>query len=422
MQKHTDTYAVICVILVVLVFPLLSGCAADSVFFGNAGKDPNNVRHEDGKNITFTRIKIRGFDDDELYPLPENREIYVPPAFLENFGDPIGGGVYAKGINGREEIGPVERSDDARNEVSENDIFNEDLIQIAQTETSLPVKKRDARLKKPVNIIMVIRDANQGALVAPSPEQFDGAVIEYDYMPSKIYSVYCTPRKISDIRFGKGEQIISVAAGDTVNYLITKVVNADREDLLVKAIYPGLKTNLIVHTNFRRYIFSLISNDKVHLNAVAFKYKDETPQQNQLDITKTEKTENEERIFTYKMDSSDCPGCILPATVYEIEGKGKICIRMPKEIDHVSLPVLFTADENGNREFINYRYNNQEHKLVVDGLYNHLVLKYEGENKVIHIIRHGFDTQMPNFFERIFSIGNGGPLTTQDPHINEFYK
>ena len=92
--------------------------------------------------------------------------------------------------------------------------------------------------------------ANRAATLAPPAQAFVNAVQIFPFSDGAIYQVYTAPGAVTDIALHPGENLVAVAAGDTVRWVIgdtTSGTGADkRTHILVKPFASNLATNLVI--------------------------------------------------------------------------------------------------------------------------------------------------------------------------------
>lgn len=102
------------------------------------------------------------------------------------------------------------------------------------------------------------------------------AVQVYPYSEGTIYQVYTAPGAVTDIALQPGEALISVAAGDTVRWVIGDTVSGSgetkRTHVLAKPFTSGLATNLIITTDRRSYYLQLTATLRTAMAALSWTY------------------------------------------------------------------------------------------------------------------------------------------------------
>ena len=111
---------------------------------------------------------------------------------------------------------------------------------------------------------MRIRSANSAATQEPAAQGFLNAVQVYPFADGAIFHAYTAPGRVTDIALEPGETLGSVAAGDTVRWVIGDTSSgsgdAKRTHVLVKPFMRGLSTNLVITTDRRIYYVALTSS------------------------------------------------------------------------------------------------------------------------------------------------------------------
>lgn len=187
------------------------------------------------------------------------------------------------------------------------------------------------------------------------------AIKSFPYYNDSLYTIYCTPLKITDLQFQAGESITSVAAGDTINWEVSRTVSGasrqKQEHLLIKPISIGLKNNFVITTNRRTYHLNAQSSEKKYNPIIAWHY----PQVIQLLKNNSEpKTEIIQRDAHYKIKlSAGNKPSWMPTKVYS-DGS-KTYIIFPTNIQNA--PALFI----NNNQLVNYRIRGNQY--IVDDLF-----------------------------------------------------
>lgn len=111
-----------------------------------------------------------------------------------------------------------------------------------------------------------VQYANKQATQYPDQNDFFNSMATYNYMPGAIYTVYTAPLKITDVVLGKGEKLISQAAGDTLRWQIAQTYSGEegvnlRQHILIKPTKPNIENSVVLTTNKRTYHLLLKSTD-----------------------------------------------------------------------------------------------------------------------------------------------------------------
>ena len=221
----------------------------------------------------------------------------------------------------------------------------------------LPPPARETRDPK-----QAVREANAAALIQPSRSAFVNAMQIWPYTPGALYQVYTSPERVTDIALEKGEQLISVSAGDTVRWVIgdtTSGQGADkREHILVKPIEAGLHTNLVINTTRRTYHIELVSTPRTWMASVSWHY----PLEQLMALrAKNESARRAEPVamrvdlsrlrFGYAI-SGDHPSW-RPVRAFD-DGR-RVYIEFPPGIGAGEMPPLFILGPKGQSELVNYQ-------------------------------------------------------------------
>jgi type IV secretory pathway VirB9-like protein len=115
--------------------------------------------------------------------------------------------------------------------------------------------------------------ANRAALMEPRASGYSNAVQIYPWSDGALYRLFAAPERVSDIALQAGEALVSVAAGDTVRWIVgdtTSGAGGDkRTHILIKPSAAGLKTNLVIATDRRAYHLQLESTAVTSMSAIS---------------------------------------------------------------------------------------------------------------------------------------------------------
>lgn len=140
--------------------------------------------------------------------------------------------------------------------------------------TKVTVKKLSTRSH--TTGVSAVNKANQQALRLPKSASYIDSIMNFTYMPGALYKIYCAPLSVTDLQFQPGENIISVAAGDTYRWEVSKTYSGSSSDkiehLLIKPTESNLTNSLVVTTNLRTYHLSLHSTYHTYMAVVDWRY------------------------------------------------------------------------------------------------------------------------------------------------------
>jgi P-type conjugative transfer protein TrbG len=238
----------------------------------------------------------------------------------------------------------------------------------------LPEAQDKPSAPEPTDERQRVSRANQEARVAPTREGYVNAIQVWPYTDGALYQVYAAPGRVTVISLQAGEELVTVAAGDTVRWIVgdTSSGSGDalRVNVLVKPLRTGLKTNLVVTTNRRTYLIELTSTERAWMASVSWDYpKDRMlALQRQAQAAQTAAPVDAglslERIrFRYAISGSSPPWKPLRA----FDDGEKVYIQFPAGIAQGELPPLFVIGAQGDGQLVNYRFRSPYY--VIDRLF-----------------------------------------------------
>ena len=238
----------------------------------------------------------------------------------------------------------------------------------------LPAAQDKLPLSEPVDERLRVSRANEEARMAPTREGYVNAIQVWPYTDGALYQVYAAPGRVTVISLQAGEELVTVAAGDTVRWIVgdtsSGAGDALRVNVLVKPVRTGLKTNLVVTTNRRTYLIELTSTEKAWMASVSWDYpKDRMlALQRQAQAAQTAAPVDAglslERIrFRYAISGSTPPWKPLRA----FDDGEKVYIQFPAGIAQGELPPLFVIGPQGDGQLVNYRFRSPYY--IVDRLF-----------------------------------------------------
>ncbi|MCZ4343765.1 P-type conjugative transfer protein TrbG [Sphingomonadaceae bacterium G21617-S1] len=145
------------------------------------------------------------------------------------------------------------------------------------TATASQPPVRRARVKRPISPnVARVAAANRAATQEPQAQGFVNAVQVFPFADGAIYQVYTAPGAVTDIALQPGESLVSVAAGDTVRWVIGDTTSGSgtekRTHILVKPFASGLATNLVITTDRRSYHLQLTATSRTAMAALSWTY------------------------------------------------------------------------------------------------------------------------------------------------------
>jgi len=213
--------------------------------------------------------------------------------------------------------------------------------------------------------VAAINAANRKAKQEPNSNEYVNSTMIYDYMPGALYQIYCAPLNVTDIEFQPGEKVISVAAGDTLRWEVSKTFSgageSRREHVLIKPTDDGLQNGMVVTTSERTYHLMLHATSSTYMASVAWRYPDSASDgfvKNFSDKSDNSARENVSGLnlndldFNYRVEvlKGYQPGW-TPTMVFN-DGK-KTYIEFPSNVQ--DMPTLFIGNGPDNDQAVNYR-------------------------------------------------------------------
>ena len=216
--------------------------------------------------------------------------------------------------------------------------------------------------------------ANQEARIAPTREGYVNAIQVWPFTDGALYQVYASPGRVTVVSLQPGEELVTVAAGDTVRWIVGDTSSGAgaglRVNVLVKPTRSGLKTNLVVTTNRRTYLIELTSTEKAWMASVSWDY----PKDRMLALQRQSQAAQvaapvdaglslEKIRFRYAITGSNPPWKPLRA----FDDGEKVYIQFPGGIAQGELPPLFVIGAQGDGQLVNYRFRSPYY--IVDRLF-----------------------------------------------------
>nr|WP_315425880.1 P-type conjugative transfer protein TrbG [uncultured Albidiferax sp.] len=225
--------------------------------------------------------------------------------------------------------------------------------------------------------------ANAEARVAPTREGYVNAIQVWPYTDGALYQVYAAPGRVTAIALQPGEELVTVAAGDTVRWIVGDTASGTGETLrvkvLVKPIRSGLKTNLVITTSRRTYLVELTSTEKAWMASVSWEY----PKDKMLALQRQAQAAQaaapiESGLALEKLRFRYAIGGGNPAwkPLRAFDDGEKVYIQFPAGIAQGELPPLFVIGAQGDGQLVNYRFRPPYY--IVDRLFGAAELRLGG--------------------------------------------
>ncbi|HUA25227.1 MAG TPA: P-type conjugative transfer protein TrbG [Steroidobacteraceae bacterium] len=238
-----------------------------------------------------------------------------------------------------------------------------------------------------------VEQANAEARVTPTREDYVNAIQVWPYSDGALYEVYTSPGRVTVIALEAGEELVTVAAGDTVRWIVGDTASGSgasrRVDVMVKPTRVGLKTNLVITTNRRTYLIELSSTEAAWMASVSWEY----PRDELIALQTQAQTADAaapvasgvalDRLqFRYAITGDSPPWKPLRA----FDDGERVYIEFPPGIAQGELPPLFVVGPQGDGQLVNYRFHAPYY--IVDRLFGAAELRLGGKKaSVVRIER-----------------------------------
>jgi type IV secretion system protein VirB9 len=252
-----------------------------------------------------------------------------------------------------------------------------------QMKPLLEVEEADSVPETADETVRVSR-ANEEARMAPTREGYVNAIQVWPFTEGALYQVYSAVGRVTVIALQPGEELVTVAAGDTVRWVVGDTSSGAGDELrvnvLVKPIRSGLNTNLVITTSRRTYLLELTSTDQAWMASVSWDY----PRDQMLALQRRTQTAQatvpidtglalENLRFRYAISGSQPPWKPLRA----FDDGRKVYIQFPAGIAQGELPPLFVIGAEGDGQLVNYRFRPPYY--IVDRLFGAAELRLGGD-------------------------------------------
>ncbi len=269
-------------------------------------------------------------------------------------------------------------------------------IAVTKASSASRAQTRRTIARKRINpMVARVAAANRAATLEPQAQGFVNAVQVFPFSDGTIYQVYTAPGAVTDIALQPSENLVAVAAGDTVRWVIgdtTSGTGADkRTHILVKPFTSGLATNLVVTTDRRSYHLQLTATSRTAMAALSWTYPADqlialrrAADQAAAAAPVSEGLAVDSLHFNYAI-SGDAPAW-RPLRAFD-DGR-QTFVEFPASIAVGDAPPLFVVGPTGEAELVNYRVRGRFY--VVDRIFDAAELRLgTSKQQVVRIARVG---------------------------------
>ncbi|MFT4178859.1 MAG: P-type conjugative transfer protein TrbG [Thermomonas sp.] len=241
---------------------------------------------------------------------------------------------------------------------------------------------------EPADAAVRVSRANAEARVTPSRDGFVNAIQVWPYADGALYQVYASPGRVTAIVLQPGEELATVAAGDTARWIVGDTSSgqgADRRvSVLVKPRRAGLTTNAVITTNRRTYLLELTSTERTWMASASWEYPQDELLALQRQAREAQATAPvasglslENLRFRYAIHGDAAPWKPLRA----FDDGQKVYIEFPAGIAQGELPPLFVIGAQGDGQLVNYRFRAPYY--IVDRLFGAAELRLGGKKGTV---------------------------------------
>lgn len=241
--------------------------------------------------------------------------------------------------------------------------------------------------------LAAINAANKKSQRQPNSNGYLNSIMTFNFMPGVLYQIYCMPLSVTDIQFQSNEHIVSVAAGDTMRWQVSKTYSGSgfskQEHLLVKPVEEDLDNGLVITTDQRTYHLMLHSTPKTYMASVTWRY----PSSDGLFENISDDNEPASVDFAVDVNKLDMKYHVnlvkrsgrpdwFPLMVFS--NGSKTFIKFPSNIQEA--PTLFVGSSLKNQQLVNYRVSGNFY--IVDSVISKAQLRSGQYDQYVVQIEH----------------------------------
>jgi type IV secretion system protein TrbG len=238
-----------------------------------------------------------------------------------------------------------------------------------------------------------VQQANAEARMAPTRDGYVNAIQVWPYSDGALYELYASPGRVTLIALEAGEELVTVAAGDTMRWIVGDTASSSgatrRVNVMVKPTRAGLHTNLVITTSRRTYLLELTSTEKAWMASVSWEYpKDRLlalqHEAQAADVAAPVASGLALEKLTFRYAISGANPSWKPLRAFD-DGE-RVYIQFPASIAQGELPPLFVIGPRGDGQLVNYRFRTPH--LIADRLFGAAELRLGGNKpSVVRIER-----------------------------------
>jgi type IV secretion system protein TrbG len=247
----------------------------------------------------------------------------------------------------------------------------------------LPAPK-DLPIMRPENPpddpIKVVHRANQRALMSPTDERFNEAMLVYPYVPAALYRVDTAIHQPTDIVLPPGEVFSGAKGLDPKFWVLERRDVGEGEGvqthLILLARHPNRHGGLRIFTHKSVYYLSVFSHDDKSMIAVTWQHPPEPQRFRSLSSA-----------GKYGVGYGLSGGDDLPwRPTYVFDNGRQVTILFPRERLVTEAPVFLVLSSTGAQQMVNYQVTSRSY--VIDRLFNQGELRVDvGKEGVIRVVK-----------------------------------
>ena len=213
-----------------------------------------------------------------------------------------------------------------------------------------------------------IAKAHRLALATSPRDRLIGGEQVFHFAEGRLYEVWTSPLRVTTLTLGVGENVISLAAGDSVRWQIAQTMSGSgaqaRAHVLIKPFERGLSTNLVISTDKRVYVLVLRSGEVFNAVVSWTPEPPDAPAPGPAPRPAPPDREPQMLATRFAISPHGRPPAWTPSAVMT-DGR-RTYILMPPQVGTGEGPVLNLIDQDGTRVLANYRQKGA--LLIVDGV------------------------------------------------------
>ncbi len=200
-------------------------------------------------------------------------------------------------------------------------------------------------------------------------------------------TVICATNNVCSIKLQENEKVSAIKIGNQSEWQVQDVISKENTSLVTSITItpnvPNTQTNLLIFTDRRQYNIKLLSHSTKYMPLVSFRYADELQTSNKVWDLKYKIAEEKEKQtlkqqqeiqsqtqyalsaknldFNYQMNGN---AAFKPTRVYT-DGI-KTYIELPDAINGNELPAFISQTQDKKERLVNYKYDADTKKYVID--------------------------------------------------------